>query len=215
MATLKDVAYSMNGSPLQKGKLGKDLAGLVTYPLDKDGKAVYPTGKKWYLFKLVDSNKKGGVRLSNIDDIKNPATGKVERARLLSGIDSIWQKDQKEITKEYAQMNWIELRFFRNQKMMRVGEDNPTVLEFLRLTNSNIGNPFRVKSSRHEFYEYDSAIAEQEAYEIESFELEMALEAKAMKPDMMRKHAAFLGIGLTNAQGEPKCDVRKKKSIIF
>jgi hypothetical protein len=32
----------------------------------------------------------------------------------------------------------------------------------------------------------------------------MALEAKAMKVEMMMKHAAFLGIALTNAQGEQK-----------
>jgi hypothetical protein len=140
MATsVKDVMYSMNGEPLQKNKLGKDFAGLVTYKKDAKGKLIYPEGKDWYLFKLVDSNKKGGVRLSNVDDVKNPATGKIERIRLLSGIDSIWQKDQKDVTKDYIQANWVELRFFRNQKMMRVGKDNPQMLEFLRITNSNVG----------------------------------------------------------------------------
>jgi len=95
MATIRDVQYSINGEPLQKSKLGKDFRGLVTYPKDKNGKVVYPKEKDWYLFKLVDSNKKGGVRLSNTDDVKNPTTGRVERIRLLSGVDTIWQKEQK------------------------------------------------------------------------------------------------------------------------
>ncbi len=213
--SIKDVMYSMNGKPLQKQKLGKDFAGLVLYKKDEKGKIIYPEGKEWYLFKLVDSNKKGGVRLSNVDDVKNPVTGKVERIRLLSGVDSLWLKDQKDVTKDYVQANWVELRFFRNQKMMRVSNNNPTVLEYLRISNSNIGNPDRVRGSRHEYFEYDSAIAESEAYELENFELEMALEAKAMKPDMMHKHAAFFGIALTNTQGEQKSDDGVRRDYVM
>lgn len=206
MASIKDVMYSMNGEPLLKNKLGKDFSGLVTYPIGEDGLPVYPTGKKWYVFKLVDSNKKGGVRLSNIDDVKNPKTGKVERVRLLSGIDSIWMRDQKDVTKEYAQQNWVELRFFRNQKMLRISDDNPQALEFLRVTNSNIGNPIRTKGSRHEFFEYDAGIADREAYEIESLQFEMESIARTAKLADMKKHAAFLGISLTNELGEPKSE---------
>ncbi len=206
MASIKDISYSMNGEPLQKQKLGKDLAGLVTYPKDAKGNIIYPTGKEWYIFKLVDSNKQGGVRISNIDDVKNPKTGRVERIRLLSGVDSIWIKEQKDLPKDYEKSNWVELRFYRGQKMMRIANHNTTALEFCRLTNSNIGNPDRVKGSRHEFYEYDSAIAEREAFIREEFELDMALKAKSAKVADMKKHAAFLGIRLINDLGEPKGD---------
>lgn len=215
MASIKDVQYSINGEPLQKSKLGKDFRGLVTYPKDKSGKVVYPTGKDWYLFKLVDSNKQGGVRLSNTDDVKNPATGRVERIRLLSGVDTIWQKEQKDVTKEYAQINWVELRFFRNQKMLRVSKDNPTMLEYLRVTNSNIGNPDRIRGTRHEFYEYDSAIAEKEQFEREEFELEMAIIAKNAKVPEMKKHAAFLGIRMINDVGEPKGDDGVRREYVM
>lgn len=215
MASIKDVMYSLNGEALVKQKLGKDFSGLVLYKKGEDGKVIYPTDKDWYVFKLVDSNKKGGVRLSNIDDVKNPATGRVERVRLLSGIDSIWMKDQKEVTKEYAQINWVELRFFRNQKMLRVSKDNPTVLEFLRISNGNIGNPDRVRGSRQEFFEYDTALAEQEAYAKEEFELETALEAKAIAFDKMEKHAAFLGISLTNSDGGKKTDSGLRKDYVM
>lgn len=215
MATLQAVQYSMNGEPLQKSKLGKDLSGLVTYPVNKDGSVIYPKSKKWHIFKLVDSNKKGGVRLSNVDDVKNPKTGKVERVRLLSGVESIWQKDQKDLPKDYEKQNWVELRFFRNQKMLRISEDNHTALEFLRVTNSNIGNPYRVKGSRHEFYEYDSAIAETEAFERENFELEMAIIAKQMPVQEMRKHAAFLGVRMINDNGEPKTDDGVRREYVM
>jgi hypothetical protein len=217
MATLQDIQYSMNGEKLEKSKLGKDFAGLVTYRVDeKTGKAIYPTGKKFYLFKLVDNTKKGGVRLSNVDDVINPDTKMVERARLLSGVNSIWQKHQKDLPKDYEKQNWVELRFVRHQKMLRVADINKTALEFLRVSNGNIGNPFRAKGSRHEFFEYDSAIAEHEAFEKENFELEMAILAKEAKPEPMRKHAAFLGIAMVNAQtGEPKSDEGVRREYVM
>src|SRR5690348_10435148 len=107
MATIQAVNYSMNGEPLVKQKLGKDFAGLVTYPKDKDGNIVYPTAKAYYIFKLVDSNKKGGVRLASTDDVVNPATGRTERIRLLNGVDSVWIKDQKDLPKDYHLSNWV------------------------------------------------------------------------------------------------------------
>lgn len=206
---LKDVSYSLNGEPLVKARLGKDLSGLVTYPKDKDGNIVYPTGKAYYIFKLVDSNKKGGVRLASTDDVKNPKTGGTERIRLLSGVDSIWVREQKDLPKDYEKTNWVELRFFRNQKMMRIPADNKSALEFVRLCNSNVGNPNRIqgKGGRQEFFEYDAAIAESEAFVRESFEIEMAMLAKNAVSAEMRKHASFLGISMVNsATGEPKTD---------
>lgn len=204
MATIQAVKYSINGEPLVKSKLSKSLSGLVTYKQDEKGNVIYPTGKDWYIFKLVDNSKKGGVRLSNVDDVMNPKTKKVERVRLLAGVDSIWIKDQKDLAKDYEKQNWVELRFFRGQKMMRIAATNHTALEFVRVTNSNVGNPLRVKGSRHEFYEYDSAVAESEAFERENFELEMAILAKQADVEPMKKHAAFLGIRMVNDIGEPK-----------
>lgn len=218
MATLSTVNYSLNGEPLIKRKLGKDLAGLVTYPKDKEGNIIYPTGKPFYIFKLVDSNKKGGVRMSSTDDVKNPKTGGTERIRLLSGVDSIWVREQKDLPKDYEKTNWVELRFFRNQKMMRIPADNKSALEFVRLCNSNVGNPNRIqgKGGRNEFFEYDSAIAETEAFERETLEIEMAMLAKNAKSDEMRKHASFLGVSMTNAQtGEPKTDDGVRREYVI
>lgn len=207
MASIKDVNYSMNGEQAtQSNKPENKLAGKIDYVYNDKGEITNVKEKEWYIFKLVDNTKKGGVYIPNIDDVWNPKTKQVERIRLLSGVPSIWQKDQKELTPEYIKQNGISLQFHRGQKMMRIASHNTTALEFCRLSNSNIGNPKRVKSSRFEFFEYDFAAAESEAFERENFELEMALLAKQSKKEDMKKHASFLGIRLTNDLGEPKSE---------
>ena len=198
MATLKDINYALKGEGQSaQEKLGKDVAGIVTYekPVEQ---------KEWYVFKLVNSNKKGGVYIPNIDDVVNPTTGKVERIRLLSGIDSIWVKDQMDVTPEYVRTNSRNIEFPRGVKIRRVPAHDHTMLEFMRVTNCNVGNPKRVRATRFEFYEYDFAAAEKEAFEREEFELEMALIAKKEPEASMKKHAAFLGIRMVNDLGEPK-----------
>lgn len=212
MATLKDVNFSLHGEQSKQEKRETKITGIVNYnhknPLEVPE-------KEWYLFKLVDNTKQGGVYIPNIDDVFNPKTGQVERIRLLAGVPSIWVKDQKDLTPEYIRQNGISLVFHRGQKMMRIAHHNKTALDFCRLCNSNIGNPNRVKGSRFEFYEYDFAAAEQEAYERESYELEIALLAKAEKVDVMRKHAAFLGIRLINDIGEKKSDDGVRREYVM
>lgn len=202
MASIKDVQYALQGEPADKlvSKLGKDVSGLVKY----DPKNPPKTDGEWVIFKLVESNKKGGVYLPAVDDVINPATGKIERIRLLSGVDTIWQKEQKDVTPEYVKKNLRNIEFPRGIKIRRVSSRDKTMLEFLRLCNANVGNINRVSGSRFEIYEYDFAAAEKEAFAREEFELEMALLAKQMDEKKMRKHAAFLGIRLVSDIGEPK-----------
>lgn len=209
MATLQHVQYTIGGEPLNKKTVGKNLSGLVTYGKDEKGNVVYPTGKPFYIFKLADSNKKGGVRLASTDDVINPKTGGTERIRLLAGVDTIWVREQKDLPKDYEKTNWVELRFFRNQKMMRIPSNNKSALEFVRMCNSNVGNPNRIegKGGRNEFFEYDPAIAETEAFERETMEIEAAMVAKNAETDSMKKHASFLGISMVNTEtGMPKTD---------
>lgn len=203
MATLSDVQYALNGEAQKSvDKLKKDISGIVTY----DPKNPPKEEKEWVIFKLVENTKKGGVYIPSIDDVLNPATGKIERIRLLAGVDSIWMKDQKEVTPEYAKKNLRNIEFPRGVKMRRVKSVDKTMIEFMRICNSNVGNLSKVKSSRFGFYEYDAAAAEKEAFERESFELEVAILAKQEKLEPMKKHAAFLGIRLVNEIGEPKTE---------
>ena len=61
--------------------------------------------EKFVIFKLVDNTKEGGVHIHGVDDVTNPATGAVERIRCLSGVDTIWMKEQKDISPEYVKNN--------------------------------------------------------------------------------------------------------------
>jgi hypothetical protein len=202
MATLKDLQYSQQGEVEKRISGMKDVSGLVKY----DPK-VKTEEKEWYIFKLVESNRKGGCYIPNVDDVYNPTTNKIERVRLLSGVDSIWQKDQKDLTPEYIRKNMRNIEFPRGHKMRRVSGKDSTMLEYMRICNFNVGNVNRIAGNgRFEFFEYDSAAAETEAFEKENFELEVAILAKQEKPEVMRKHAAFLGIRLINDIGERKTD---------
>lgn len=211
MSTLQDVQFSQSGelgATIKRN--GKDISGLVKF----DG-TEKKEDKEWVIFKLVNTNTKGGVYLPAIDDVYNPLTKKVERIRLLAGVDSIWMKDQKDIPKEYVEKNIREIHFPRGVKLRRVRKTDHTMVEFMRYTNANVGNIHRVGSSRFEIYEYDSAAAEKEAYVKEEFELEMALLAKAAKPEAMRKHAAFLGIRLLNETGDNKSDDGVRREYVM
>lgn len=211
MATLKDVQFSQNGENEKQNKVRKDISGLVVYDQEKQ-----PDKKDWYIFKLVDNSKSGGVYIPNIDDVYNPKTKEVERIRLLSGINTIWLKEQKDITENYVKQNMRSIEFPRGVKIRRVAAHDKTMLEFMRLSNSNVGNPHRVKSSKFEFYEYDSSMAEKESLEKEEFELEMAILAKQAKPDEMRKHAAFLGIRMLNdITGEKKSEEGVRREYVI
>lgn len=202
MSTLKDVNYSLQGEVQKnekKSKDTKDIPGIIFYNYDKP-----VADKEWYIFKLVDNSKSGGVYIPNIDDVYNPATKEVERIRLLSGVNTIWQKEQKDITENYVKQNMRSIEFPRGVKIRRVAAHDKTMLQFMRLSNANVGNPKRVKTSRFEFYEYDAAAAEKEQFEREELEFQMETLARNAKLEPMKKHAAFLGIRLINELGEPK-----------
>lgn len=214
MSTLQDVRYSLSGEQeAQRRKfVGFGNPGMVKY---KAGKIPQVDPKGWTIFKLVGNSYKGAVYLDNIDDVLNPETGNIERIRLLRGVPSIWLKDQKDVTKEYADKNAVDLKFERGTRVMRVRNIDKNVIEYLFRTNTNIGNEDRVKGTKVEIYCYDSAAAEKQAFEREEFELEMALKAKQADPAEMRKHAAFLGIRLVSDLGEKKSDDGVRRDYVM
>jgi len=211
MSKLSDVhlAHTEVISPQQRKE--KDISGLVPF----DSKNPPKEDKEWVIFKLVHSSNQGGVYLSSVDDVINPETGAVERIRLLSGVNTIWQNKQKDIPKEYVERNLREIAFPRGTKIRRVKSIDKTMIEFLRMTNANVGNVHRIAGARFEIYEYDSAMAEKEAFAKESFEIDMILAAKEAKPEAMRKHAAFLGIRMVTDLGEPKSDDGVRREYVI
>lgn len=162
------------------------------------------TEEKFVVFKLCDNTREGGVHLPNEDDVINPKTGKIERIRLLSGVDTIWMKEQKDLPPEYVKAYRRTLVFHRGAKILRIRQSDSTALEFLTICNFNIGNPKRKTGSRYEFYEYNPAKQQEEALKKEEFEIEMAIEAKLQPVELMLKHANYLGIQAFDEFGLPK-----------
>lgn len=199
MAKLSDVQFSLNGEQKNTEALSLGEQEIVTELRQE-------RGIRYHIFKLLANTRKGGVHVPGVDDVINPATGKMERIRLLSGVDTIWVKEQKDITPEYVRNNMRSLTFVRGTKILRIPEWDTTALEFARITRHNVGSPSNKTGSHFEFYEYDPAREQEEMFKREALELEMAILAKEMPAEKMRKHAAFLGLRLIDDLGLPKTD---------
>lgn len=200
MAKLSDVQYSLNGEPKHQGQTEGEKIVI------NEIREVTPTGVRFHIFKLVANTRKGGVHVPGIDDVINPATGKMERIRLLTGVDTIWLKEQKDVSPEYAKMNQRNLSFVRGTKILRIPDYDHTALEFARLTRHNIGSPANKTGSHFEFYEYNPEREQQELLRKEELEIKMAILAQGMPAEKMKKHAAFLGIRLIDDLGLPKSE---------
>jgi len=199
MAKLSDVQFSLSGEQKNTEALSLGEQEIVTELRQE-------RGVRYHIFKLLANTRKGGVHVPGIDDVINPATGKMERIRLLSGVDTIWVKEQKDITPEYVRNNMRSLSFVRGTKILRIPEWDTTALEFARITRHNVGSSSNKTGSHFEFYEYDPAREQEEMFKREAMELEMAILAKEMPAEKMRKHAAFLGLRLIDDLGLPKTD---------
>jgi len=212
MAKLKDVQFSMlaetqqQESSLHQEEVAR-IAVLENPPT---------TETRYYIFKLVDTNKKGGTYIPNIDDVINPETGKEERIRLLSGVDSIWIKDQKLVDQDYIRQNAKSLAFPRGAKCLRIPDWDKTALEFARICRHNIGNPNRKSGSKFEFFEYDPSRQAKEALERESLEIDMAIIARELDEVTLKKYASFLKITMHDELGELKTiDSLRKELMLY
>jgi len=201
MAKLEDVNFAMQGEAKQNNLTAESVQAAVVESI----RQVSPVeDTKYHVFKLVGNNRKGGVYINGIDDVYNEATKKMERIRLLAGVDSIWMKDQKDISAEYVKHNLRSLHFPRGVRMIQIPSYDTTALDFARICSHNVGSKNKKAGSPYEFYEFDAAREEKEAFAREDYELEMALKAKQAGAEEMKKHAVFLGILLTNELGMPK-----------
>ena len=200
MATKKsDIDYSLNGDQPQSSLIG-EMTWDVNPP-DQSAAVI-----KNVIFKLANSNSKCGVWIPNVDNVINPKTGKMETIRLLNGVESIWQKDQKDLTPDAIKMGYRSLEFPRGSRILVIPEWDTAALEFARITRHNIGSPNNKLGSRFEFYEYDPEKQQKEAYEKEVQEMRMVLEAQKLPEDHMRKIASYLGIQFIDDLGREKSE---------
>ena len=210
MSRLSDVQFSLQGEQQQQYE-----SIVAEKKVIDDLRSANDAGTKYFVFKLVANTRKGGVHVPGIDDVINPKTGKMERIRLLSGVDTVWLKEQKDVTPEYAKMNQRNLSFVRGTKILRIPDWDTTGLEFARLTKHNVGSPNNKTGSQFEFYEYNPAREAEELMKKDLLELEMAILAKEMPEDKMRKHAAFLGIRLIDDLGLSKVEDAIRREYIL
>ena len=157
---------------------------------------------EFVIFKLVNTKKKGRVYIDCINDTINPNTGKVERMRLLSGVDSIWLKDQKDVTEDYAKNNRRSLIF--EGKLLRIPAYDTTAIEFARMSSHCIDNPKRRSGSKTEFFEWNPQKQAEEALKKQHFMIDAMQKALTVPEEVMKKHALYLNVSFIDEVGFPK-----------
>lgn len=211
MARKRDVDFSLRGeAKVQQHPMYIPKAGESVLMDDNSTE-----GPEHIIFRRANTGPRGGVHIPGIGDAINPKTGKMERMRLLTGIDTIWVKEQKDISPEYIKDNQRSIVFPRGQKFIAIQKWDKTALEFMRLSHHNIHAPERKTGSKWEFYEYNPALQAKAALEKEMYEIEMIGKAQQQQPDFMRKHAAFLGIPLADEYGYVKEDTALRSEYIL
>jgi hypothetical protein len=210
MAKLRDIEYAQSGEQSQS-TLNADASAAIA----KAEGAEMQQETKYFIFRLVNSSKKGGTYIPNIDDVINPATGKVERIRLLSGIDTIWQKEQKDVSIDYVRQNSRSLAFPRGAKVLRIPDWDTTALDFARICRHNVKSVNNKQGSKFEFYEYDPAAAAKEVREKEVLQLKMAIKAEQLPMDQVRKLCSFVRIPFHDEIGEMKTEDGLKTDLML
>jgi len=201
-ASIKDVNFSQRGEAELKQPFAEQEASQMAVAAAPER----VTGGKRVIFKLTDTKKNGRLWIDGIDDVINPTTKEPDRLRLLRGIRTIWQSEQKNIDPKFVDKNRISL-LFENKVCVLDEKRSASIIEFARLSNHFIGNPNRIKGSKHEFFEWNPAAQEREALAKEMLEIEVMQLAMAQPFDKLKKHAAFIGgISFNDELGEARTE---------
>jgi hypothetical protein len=207
MSSIKDIEYMMKGEPTPVQKKEEEY---IPEAVVRKGEA--KVNSEFVVFKLVNSNRKGGVHIPAIDYVIDPRTVTKEKPngngpemiRLLNGITTIWAKEQKELTPEYIKKNLRSIEWPRGTRFISIPAWDVAMLEFMRRCRHNIKNEFRTTGSKTEFFEYDPTEVAKARLSKELLEIEMVTKAKEQSFEKMKKHAFFLNISLTDELGRAK-----------
>jgi hypothetical protein len=163
------------------------------------------TAQTHRIFKLVNTKRNGRVHISGIDDVIDPVTKRLTRIRLLSGFESIWQKDQKDLPEDFVKMNQRSLTF--ENKILSVPVYDTQALEFISVCRSNIKSPNKTRAAKHPFFEWDPEEMQKEQLKKRRFKLD-AIKLALGETDMnrIRKHCSFLKIPMMDMLGFPLTD---------
>jgi hypothetical protein len=155
-----------------------------------------------YIFKLVDNTRNGGINIGGVDDVINPDTGRMERIRLLAGVESIWVKDQKDIKEEYINQNTRSLEF--RGKILRVPAYDKAMILFALLTRHNTGSAQNKSGSRTEFFEWNPAKQAEAGLKKEILEMETVAAVSNLSEEKLRQLASYFKISNEGEYGIPK-----------
>lgn len=196
-ASIADVQLSQNGEEQHSPQITADL--MHSFLAKEDSVELK---QEYRIFKLINNDKRGRVYIDGIDDVINPKTGKVERVRLLSGVNSIWLKDQADVTDDYIRQNRRSLIF--EDKVLRIPSWDSTAIEFVEVSRHLVDNPNRKTGSKTEFYEWNPQKQAELALKQRHQKIEAMKLAMGITEDKMRKHALFLGVSFVDELGLPK-----------
>lgn len=207
MSSIKDVQYAMNGEPKASAPVQQEWVPEAAPIKDNT-----PKSDGFVVYKLANSNRKGGVYIPHIDYVIDPRTITDEKPdgdgpemiRLLKGVTTIWVKEQEKLDKEWVKKNGRPIEFPKGTKFISVPNWDKAMIEFMEVCRHNIRNPHRKTGSKFEFFKYDPAEVAREMYKKELLELEMITKASVQSFEKMKMHAAFLGIALVDELGRAK-----------
>lgn len=166
---------------------------------------------EWVIFKLVSNARRGRVNIDGQDDVFNPKTGKVERIRLVSGVESIWVKDQKDLTEDYIKRNKRTLQF--EDRVLRLPKWDISAIEFARITRHCVDNANRKSGSKHEFFEYNPKKQAEAAMQKEMLAIDAMQKLFELEIPKMTKIALFEGVQFFDELGERKSDTQIRRDL--
>ena len=199
-ATLTNVQQSMNGS--EGGSLNLEPLPELVSSDDTVFENEKPNPQKEFYIYRMKGGRRGPVSIDGIEDVIDPATGKTRRARLLTGVSTIWMDEQVNLDKDYVNRNRRSLVF--HNRILKVSAHDETALLFLDLHNGNVDVKKKIRYCRFQFEKHDPLKAAQQAEQQAMAEFDAMQKALTCDYEIAKKHASFLGVRFTDEFGELK-----------
>lgn len=185
---IERVNHLINGKKNKK-EPDKYIFELVgDFKIDNHGKTMYPK-----------------VSIDNVDMIIDPDTGEPRTMRLLSGVNTVWMDEQKNIEEKQAGRMAPQNMTFIDGKIEIPAWDKTRLFFFLN-NNKNGSNPNRKPGVQVIYKLVNSDIVESDELSRAQKEYTAVQAAMLAKHEDMIAHAKFLGIRFKNDYGIDRTD---------
>jgi len=167
------------------------------------------TPVKNIIFKLVNKSR-GDVYLPlYAQNVKNPKTGQLDTIRVLKGVYTIWESEQKDLKYDAKQLaksrRSVKFEFGSKDNIALVKADDLAV-EAMRILPMNVEVEGANKGSRFAFYEIDTERQAKIDSEKRARRREAVRLAEGQTFDKLKKHATYLRIRVLDEYGYPKIE---------